>query len=252
MKNSNYSIYTICLLISLMTLTSCSNKYEIGFQPGSMQVLSTGTEVWVFFQLDRLVRHPGHVYDAPSVYAVGYQQEIIVFNRNGLKNRVKFIESYGLGPQFHPNYSYIYRNGGTFYLYKDESADNLTTLYGYDGNQFKRLPFEDAIKIRDELSPIFFTNQNSITLDRLTETDGWKYQGNDTGKIEMTFNIEGYEVKIQSENKDGYVFLLVTSDNYFSDNKPIRISYPIDHSIINSKEYKRIKNEPKESGYPKS
>jgi len=176
-----------------------TSEYEIWYTTGPIQVLASDSEVWLFLEFDRQISKGSHGYDYPGVYPVGHFQDVIILDRDGLKNRIRIGSVDNLdGMSLHRNHTRIFRFNDTFYSYSSPSMFYKESIFEWDEIQerFLLLEIQEASAILNELPTRETFWDSIVAVDAKTKESGWEalYQDYAIGEDIFEWNGEEYSI----------------------------------------------------------
>jgi len=140
------------LAIFVIFITGCDEKIFVYYYPGSFQAIGDKNKLYIFLQIDRIVKRGYSVSDAPTKYRCGHRQLIIVVDRQkGFLETIELHKSENNkdGVTFHPNISFIFRYNNNFYILKGGSKNYYRSLFKWNikDKRFILLPRDNGNKI---------------------------------------------------------------------------------------------------------
>lgn len=180
-------------------MASCRNEYTTWYSTGPIQVIGSNSEVWLFLEFDRIVSTGRRGYDYPTAYPIGHFQDVLVIDRNGLKNKMRIADIDNTnGVTFHPNITRIFRLNDNFYLYSGPSMLYQESLFEWNESQerFSLLEIQEASAVLNELPSRYTVRDSFDAVDSESEASGWDVLYRDSAIAEGKFTWNGVEFYI--------------------------------------------------------
>ena len=230
----------IIILIILFIYTALSffrdgsGTHTSYFTTGPIQVIGNKNELWMFLEFPRIVHHPRSScsWDVPSVYPEGHFQEVLVFDRKGLKNRTRV--SVDNGVSFHPNLSDIYIDHNRIYLHKGPSMNYKRSIFKWRDNHFQLLPFAVSEQYFERMG-MKENNKESFrkaftAFDELTVRSGWENIFESTYAVDSAFEWGDYEIRIdEAESNEVKFELAIEFSSSYKTDEPMLLTYYRDY-----------------------
>lgn len=229
------------MLLVTGLLAGCSDSYVTWNSAGPIQVIGNKSEVWIFLEFDRQVAKNSSAYDYPTTYPVGHFQEILVLDKEGLKQKIKIKRKSSMdGVSFHPNNISIFRYADSFYIYAFSSMHFRESFFKWDDSlkRFVLLPVGESLNFLESIPSNATFEQKIQLIEELSEKSGWKALYKDRGIGDNNFRW----------NEKEFVISLSEDDHSFEvkidyDGDPIILKYEKEITQIDTKGFKALSRE---------
>lgn len=142
-------------------------------QPGPICILTSQDEMWIFIEIDWVVRFR-HPLASPSALTIAHEQYVLRRSREGWKIPVK------IDPEFtqtlNPNLSRIMESQDKMYLISEGKDRELPNVSVWDGDRFIQLSIKESTTIITRISYKEHTSllNNVTNINAETERSGWR------------------------------------------------------------------------------
>jgi len=232
----------IGVILFTAVLVGCKKKYIVYYSPGPVQVIANNEKLYMFLEIDRLVLKGSKTYDAPRKSSVGHQQEIIIFDANGLVDRIKLQPAGNVeGVTFHPNISSVFFRKDKFYILSSESLNYKDSVFEWDniGGRFNILSIEEGKKILPFSVAEIKRSERDRQIDSLSHEYGWKLLIKDSSIDSKTFKWNDLEFSTTVMDKNQFFEILIDVDSDIN-RSTVVLSYDKNIVELNAKEFKDL------------
>jgi hypothetical protein len=250
-KITNLSVTKMFMLLVLfMLFFSCRSgdeKFISWYSPGPVEVFGNKHEAWIFLEFKRKVKlgGPACACDTPRVYSHGHFQEIIIVNKQGLKERIRMAKKDGKeGVTFNANISRIFEYNGKIYLYTMPSYYHRESLFEFNKHdkRFDLLSIEKGDTILNKMCPSCLWRDRLEKIYEIRRRGTFKHYYSDLWIGDDSFAWQGIQFEISTFDDKPYFKVKITI-NKTNKNYPIVLTYLQEVRTLTIEEYDNIKEE---------
>lgn len=249
---SQFKRYLIFAIGACCLLASCKPRTYRAYNTfGPIQAIGSQEKLYVFLEIDRIVSSGKTYYDAPGAYPVGHKQELLIFDQNGLSERIPIKTNNNVdGVSFHPNLMTLFAYDEKIFGFSGESYGHKDSVFLWDSekSKFVLLTFEEGQALLNKFSVNGSVPSRADMLRKVSLNSGWNfhYENSSLEKEELKWNenLIHISTSINGENLE-----VLISKGDATSNPAKTLSYPIHRKTIDAKQFDGLSRE--DHGHPK-